>query len=208
VHILIPPPASAGTFWRRPGAVLAPCRSRSGRTPQVKGLGRTCPRVWESGGEAIHTGEQKQGAQKAPWAACEQSTDGPQHLLCPHTLILTSGPPSCSAREGCRMKLLAMPAFVRALGTRLTCVASYVCICTYLHGVCPGISYWIRTHSLCMLPYPTGNTSPASLLAGPWGMELQQPRLSQAVASRLIRFPPTLSVQNNLGRKGGGTSSI
>lgn len=61
------------------------------------------------------------------------------------------------------------------------CDLCYVSVfCVYVCGV-----------DVCFVP--TGNSSSASLVAGPGTMELQQPHLSLAVRSGMKHSPPTLA---------------
>lgn len=105
---------------------------------------------------------------------CMSSAAGSIHLACMHTHEYpTSGPPSFSAREGNRMRLLVLSVFVQLLSGLFVQWATYTCI--YLQN--------INVLSLYVL---TRKTWLASLLVGLGAMQLQQPHPHSAARSGLI----------------------
>lgn len=112
-----------------------------------------------------------------------------------HTLSFSlADPPSSSAGEGSGTKLLAVPPSARALYTCLICVASClrVCICVYIYiYVVYASAYWEFIFSLAAGWTREHGAAPASPPSG-----------CQILLDNI--FLLTLSMQNNLGRKGGG----
>lgn len=99
--------------------------------------------------------------------------------VCVFVYILTSGPSSCSAREG------------RGEAVVPSCVSvSALSVCDLRGQPC---MYVVYTCALVLVS--AGNTSPDSPLLGPGGIERQQLHLSWTVGSSTIYLPQKARMQ-------------